>query len=51
MACLFFCAVAGKDDVTGEALEKRSDDNEDSLRARLALYHEQVRRDCLIVRA
>lgn len=31
--------VAGKDDVTGEPLEKRSDDNEDALRTRLAGYH------------
>ena len=31
-----------KDDVTGEALVHRSDDNEDSLKKRLATYHAQT---------
>ncbi len=31
--------VPGKDDVTGEPLEKRSDDNEAALRTRLEGYH------------
>lgn len=30
------------DDVTGEPLVKRSDDNEEALRKRLATYHKQV---------
>ena len=34
--------VAGKDDVTGEPLIHRSDDNEDTLRKRLATYHSQT---------
>lgn len=34
--------VPGKDDITGEPLEKRSDDNETALRTRLATYHSQV---------
>mgnify|MGYP001133230952 CR=1 FL=1 len=34
--------VAGKDDVTGEPLIHRSDDNEATLRKRLATYHTQT---------
>ncbi|MCK5893216.1 MAG: adenylate kinase [Endozoicomonadaceae bacterium] len=33
----------GKDDVTGEALIQRDDDNEETVRKRLAIYHEQTR--------
>jgi adenylate kinase len=32
----------GKDDVTGEALIQRDDDQEDTVRKRLAVYHEQT---------
>jgi len=35
-------AVAGKDDVTGEALEQRLDDHEDTVRRRLEVYHKQT---------
>ncbi|MDR9466700.1 adenylate kinase [Marinospirillum sp.] len=34
--------VEGKDDVTGEDLIQREDDNEDTVRHRLAVYHEQT---------
>ena len=34
--------VPGKDDVTGEPLIKRSDDNEATLRKRLETYHQQT---------
>jgi len=34
---------AGKDDVTGEALVQREDDREETVRQRLAVYHEQTR--------
>jgi adenylate kinase len=34
--------VAGKDDVTGEDLVQREDDQESTVRKRLALYHEQT---------
>lgn len=34
--------VAGKDDLTGEDLVQRPDDKEDTIRKRLALYHEQT---------
>ncbi|CAJ0941849.1 unnamed protein product, partial [Mesorhabditis belari] len=34
--------VAGKDDLTGEPLIKRSDDNEETLRKRLLQYHEMT---------
>ena len=34
--------TAGHDDVTGEALVQRDDDNEDTVRRRLAVYHEQT---------
>lgn len=34
--------VAGKDDVTGEPLEQRSDDTEAALRKRLVTYHAQT---------
>ena len=34
--------VAGKDDVTGEALTIRVDDIEETVRKRLAIYHEQT---------
>ncbi|XGA80601.1 adenylate kinase [Halomonas sp. CH40] len=33
---------AGKDDVTGEALIQRDDDQENTVRNRLAVYHEQT---------
>jgi adenylate kinase len=32
----------GKDDVTGEDLVQRADDQEDTVRARLSVYHEQT---------
>lgn len=35
--------VAGKDDVTGEPLIQREDDREETVRRRLAVYHEQTR--------
>lgn len=35
--------VAGKDDVTGEPLIRRSDDNEETLRRRLQVYHKQTK--------
>lgn len=31
-----------KDDATGEALTRRSDDNEETLKKRLSVYHQQV---------
>lgn len=34
--------VAGKDDVTGEPLIQRDDDKEDTIRARLKVYHDQT---------
>ena len=34
--------VAGRDDVTGEALIQRDDDREETVRKRLAVYHEQT---------
>ena len=34
--------VEGKDDVTGEDLIQREDDNENTVRHRLAVYHEQT---------
>ena len=34
--------VAGKDDVTGEDLIQRADDNEETVRNRLAVYHQQT---------
>lgn len=34
--------VAGKDDVTGEDLVVRDDDKEETVRARLGVYHEQT---------
>jgi len=34
--------VAGKDDVTGEALIQRDDDKEETVRKRLDVYHEQT---------
>jgi adenylate kinase len=34
--------VAGRDDVTGEALILRDDDREDTVRKRLAIYHAQT---------
>mmetsp|Transcript_23958 Transcript_23958/g.68011 ORF Transcript_23958/g.68011 Transcript_23958/m.68011 type:complete len:245 (+) Transcript_23958:89-823(+) len=34
--------VEGKDDITGEALIQRKDDNEDTLRNRLNAFHEQT---------
>jgi adenylate kinase len=35
--------VAGKDDVTGESLVQRPDDKEETIRHRIATYHEQTR--------
>ncbi len=35
--------VAGKDDETGEELIRRPDDSEETVRKRLALYHEQTK--------
>ncbi|MDR1350888.1 MAG: adenylate kinase [Zoogloeaceae bacterium] len=35
--------VADKDDVTGEDLAQRDDDKEETVRKRLAVYHEQTR--------
>jgi adenylate kinase len=35
-------AAAGKDDVTGEDLVQRDDDREETVRARLAVFHEQT---------
>ena len=35
--------VAGRDDETGEALIQRRDDQEDTVRERLAVYHEQTK--------
>jgi len=35
--------VEGRDDVTGEELVQRADDQEDTVRNRLALYHEQTK--------
>ena len=34
--------VAGKDDVTGEDLIQRDDDREETVKKRLAVYHEQT---------
>ena len=34
--------VAGKDDVTGEALVQRDDDKEETVRNRLEVYHRQT---------
>ena len=34
--------VAGKDDVTGEPLIQRDDDKEETIRARLKVYHDQT---------
>lgn len=34
--------VAGKDDVTGDALVQREDDKEETVRKRLGVYHEQT---------
>ena len=34
--------IAGKDDVTGEELIQRDDDQEETVRKRLAVYHEQT---------
>lgn len=34
--------VEGKDDVTGEALVQRADDNEETVRKRLEVYHQQT---------
>ena len=35
--------VAGKDDVTGEPLIRRKDDNADTLKARLEAFHSQTK--------
>ncbi len=34
--------VAGKDDVTGEALVQRDDDKEETVKNRLGVYHKQT---------
>jgi adenylate kinase len=34
--------VAGKDDVTGEDLIQRDDDKEETVKARLKVYHDQT---------
>ena len=34
--------VEGKDDITGEDLAQRADDNEDTVRSRLQVYHQQT---------
>ncbi len=34
--------IAGKDDLTGEALIQRDDDREETVKKRLAVYHEQT---------
>lgn len=35
--------VEGKDDITGEALVQRADDNEETVRKRLEVYHQQTK--------
>lgn len=35
--------VAGKDDVTGEPLVQRADDNEETVKTRIATYHSQTK--------
>lgn len=35
--------VAGKDDITGEPLTKRKDDNEETLKSRLSAFHNQTK--------
>ena len=35
--------VEGKDDITGEPLMKRKDDNEETLRKRLGAFHDQTK--------
>jgi adenylate kinase family enzyme len=42
--CKLCCClqVAGKDDITGEPLIKRKDDNADTLKARLDAFHKQT---------
>ncbi|MCL4699297.1 MAG: nucleoside monophosphate kinase, partial [Burkholderiaceae bacterium] len=35
--------AAGRDDVTGEPLIQREDDKEQTVRKRLAIYHQQTR--------
>lgn len=35
--------IAGKDDITGEPLIQREDDREETVRKRLAVYHEQTK--------
>ena len=35
--------IAGRDDVTGEPLVQRSDDNEETVRKRIATYHTQTK--------
>ena len=35
--------VAGKDDVTGEPLVQRSDDNEETVMKRIKTYHDQTK--------
>jgi adenylate kinase len=35
--------VPGKDDVTGEPLVQRSDDNEETVKKRIKTYHEQTK--------
>lgn len=38
----FLSQVPMRDDITGEPLIRRSDDNEETLRKRLVVYHQQV---------
>jgi adenylate kinase len=35
--------IAGKDDITGEALVQRKDDTEETVRHRLSVYHSQTK--------
>jgi adenylate kinase family enzyme len=40
--CAHVVQVPGKDDITGEPLIKRKDDNADTLKARLEAFHKQT---------
>ena len=35
--------MEGKDDITGEPLTKRKDDNEETLKSRLTAFHKQTK--------
>ena len=37
-----YCQVEGKDDMTGEPLIQRKDDNAETLKSRLAAFHSQT---------